>query len=82
MAKNTSILLGDYYEDFVAEKVQSGQYNSASEVIRTALRMFEEQERKKVALIDALIKGEKSKIITNFNGKAFLDKMHKKVGMK
>jgi len=31
-------------ERWVAEKVESGRYNSASEVIREALRLLEEQE--------------------------------------
>ncbi len=78
MAKNTSILLGDYYEEFVAEKVQSGQYTSASEVIRTALRLFDEQEQKKQALIKAIIKGEKSGIKENFNPKQHLKALNAK----
>ena len=32
-------------EKLVEEKVKSGLYNSASEVIREALRLFEEQDR-------------------------------------
>jgi antitoxin ParD1/3/4 len=32
-------------ERLVAEKVQSGRYTSASEVIREALRLLEEQDR-------------------------------------
>jgi antitoxin ParD1/3/4 len=34
-------------EQMVAEKVQSGRYTSASEVIREALRLLEEQDRLK-----------------------------------
>ncbi len=31
-------------EELVAEKVKSGRYNSASEVVREALRLLEEQD--------------------------------------
>lgn len=34
-------------EQMVAEKVQSGRYTSASEVIREALRLLEEQDQLK-----------------------------------
>lgn len=47
MAKNTSILLGDYFDNFINQQIKSGKYASASEVVRTALRMFEFEESKK-----------------------------------
>jgi len=78
MAKNTSILLGDHFEKFISKKVTSGKYGSASEVVRTALRMLESEEEKKAALIKALIKGEKSKRVENFDVKAHLAQLHKK----
>lgn len=43
-AKNTSILLGDYFDAFIQEKVASSRYNSASEMIRTALRLLEKEK--------------------------------------
>ena len=49
MAKNTSILLGDYFDKFINQQVKSGKYSSASEVVRAALRMFEYEESKKKA---------------------------------
>ena len=60
MAKNTSILLGDYFDNFISEQIKSGKYSSASEVIRNALRLFEYEESKKNELINELKKGEKS----------------------
>jgi antitoxin ParD1/3/4 len=36
--------LGIHFEDYVRGKVESGRYNNASEVVREALRLHEEQE--------------------------------------
>ncbi len=78
MAKNTSILLGEHFEKFITNEVSSGKYGSASEVVRTALRMLQSEEEKKFVLLKALIHGEKSKRIENFNPKTHLAKLHKK----
>lgn len=78
MAKNTSILLGEHFEKFIKNEVSSGKYASASEVVRTALRMLESEEEKKAALIEALIIGEKSKRVENFDPKTHLAQLHKK----
>ena len=78
MAKNTSILLGDHFEKFITNEVSSGKYSSASEVVRTALRMLESEEEKKSVLLRALIRGEKSKRIEDFNPKAHVAALHKK----
>ena len=78
MAKNTSVLLGDHFEKFINREVSSGKYGSASEVVRTALRILESEEEKKAALIKALIKGEKSKRVENFDPKTHLAQLHKK----
>ncbi len=77
MAKNTSILLGDYFNNFINEQINSGKFSSASEVVRSALRLFEQEESKKKELIKELIKGEKSGFIENFDKEKFLNKMHK-----
>ncbi|MCH5715678.1 type II toxin-antitoxin system ParD family antitoxin [Niabella hibiscisoli] len=78
MAKNTSILLGDYFDSFINTQVQSGKFSSASEVIRAALRMFEHEEAKKTELIKELKKGEKSGFVKNFDRAALLKKLHQK----
>lgn len=60
MARNTSILLGEHFEEFISSKISSVKYNSASEVIRTALRLLEEEDSKMKALEKALSPAEKS----------------------
>ncbi|WP_394145688.1 type II toxin-antitoxin system ParD family antitoxin [Vibrio atypicus] len=60
MAKNTSITLGDHFDGFIANQIQSGRYSSASEVIRSALRLLETQETKMNTLRQLLIEGEES----------------------
>ncbi|MEP6596652.1 MAG: type II toxin-antitoxin system ParD family antitoxin [Ginsengibacter sp.] len=79
MSRNTSILLGDHFEEFISNKISSGRYNSASEVIRTALRLLEVEEQKKKALNKALIQGEKSGYEKNFDPKVNLKKLHSKI---
>jgi len=78
MAKNTSILLGDYFDNFINKQIKSGKFSSASEVVRTALRMFEYEESKKEELITALKKGEKSGFTKDFDRKKFLNSLHQK----
>lgn len=78
MARNTSILLGDHFEVFIDNQVKTGRYNSASEVVRAALRLFEMEETKKAALIKALEKGENSGFVTHFDSEQFLRWMHDK----
>ena len=69
MARNTSILLGDNFENFINEQIASGKYNSVSEVVRTALRHFEQEEIQTKSLIAELELGEKRRKIRNFYSK-------------
>lgn len=78
MGKNTSILLGDYFESFVNEKIESGKYASVSEVIRSALRLLENEEDKTSALLRELKIGEKSGFVKNFDRDENLKKLHAK----
>ncbi len=78
MAKNTSILLGDYFDGFINKQVQSGKFSSASEVVRAALRVFEHTEIKKAELIKELTAGERSGFIEDFDRQHFINTLHKK----
>ncbi|KAB2905554.1 MAG: type II toxin-antitoxin system ParD family antitoxin [Kofleriaceae bacterium] len=57
MARTTSFTLGEELEEFVREKVDSGAFASASEVLREALRRMADEERKERALLNALDAG-------------------------
>ncbi|GGF26404.1 type II toxin-antitoxin system ParD family antitoxin [Flavobacterium limi] len=82
MAKNTSILLGDYFDNFINSQVKTGRFSSASEVVRAALRMFEQEETKKEEIIKELKKGEKSGFVKDFNRDSFMDSLHEKYAKK
>ena len=79
MGKNTLISLGDYFEDFINEEVKSGRYNSAEEVIQSALRLLEREERKELELIKALEIGEESGFVENFDPREHLKKLHSNI---
>jgi len=78
MAKNTSVSLGDYFDAFVKQEIQSGRYASVSEVIRSGLRLLENEERKINDLRAALIKGEHSGWVETFDSEAHLKAIHAK----
>ena len=60
MGRNTSVSLGNYFEEFVDSKVAQGRYKNASEVIRAGLRLLEEEEHKVQILKDAIREGIES----------------------
>jgi antitoxin ParD1/3/4 len=78
MTANTSILVGDYFDNFIQQQINGGKFSSASEVVKAALKLFEHEESKKNELINELKKGEKSGFVENFNRELFLQDIHKK----
>jgi|TARA_B100000446_G_scaffold179073_1_gene193675 antitoxin ParD1/3/4 len=60
MPKNTSMTLGEHFDGFIANQINEGRFASASEVVRAALRMFEDNERKIAVLRKLLEEGEQS----------------------
>ncbi len=67
MGKNTSISLGNHFEQFINNEIKSRRYGSVSEVIRTALRLLESEERKLNEIRNTLITGEQSGWVEDFN---------------
>lgn len=60
MSHNTSISLGEQLSDFVTDQVKTGRYGSASDVVRSGLRLLEERETQLRSLREQLVAGEKS----------------------
>ncbi|KZS65726.1 type II toxin-antitoxin system ParD family antitoxin [Mycobacterium pseudokansasii] len=67
MGKNTSFSLDEHFSAFIEEEIASGRYRSASDVVRTALRLLEDRETRLRALRQALIAGEQSGKSTQFD---------------
>jgi len=79
MGRNTSMLIGEHFEDFIKSEVSSGRYSSASEVVRAALRLLESEESQKKQLNKALAAGETTGFEKNFDPRAHLRKLHNKI---
>jgi antitoxin ParD1/3/4 len=53
----SSYTLGKHFESFVRAQLASGRYGNASEVLRDALRLMEERERRLSSLDAAIERG-------------------------
>ena len=73
--KTTSVALGPHFEDFIQTSILSGRYNNASEVVRSGLRLLEDQEQKMAALRSAIEEGMNSGIVEDFDSQEFLQQM-------
>lgn len=49
--------LGSQLESFVAKLVETGRYNSKSEVLREGIRLIQEREARLAVLDQALVRG-------------------------
>ena len=65
--KNTSISLGNYFDQFVQTQVSAGRYKNVSEVIRAGLRLLENEECKVIALRNAIQEGLSSPLVEDFD---------------
>lgn len=77
MGKNTSISLGQHFEEFVNQRIDEGRYKNASEVIRAGLRLLEGEEHKLILLKNAIQEGIESGIATDFEPEEHLKNLKK-----
>ena len=80
MSKNTSIMLGEHFEDFIKERILTGRYKNASEVIRAGLRLLEEKEQEFLALKNAIQEGIDSGHAIGFDPADHLAKLKHRKG--
>ena len=71
MKRNTSITVGEHFDVFIQDQLQAGRYSSTSEVVRAGLRLLEYEEEKLKVLRQALIEGEQSGFVENFDPQEF-----------
>ena len=74
MAKNTSITLGNHFDEFIARQLETGRFGSASEVVRAGLRMLEDAETRLETLRNLLDEGEASGL-TEYTYEEFIAEM-------
>lgn len=73
--KTITVALGPHFEEFIQASILSGRYNNASEVVRSGLRLLEDQEQKMAALRHAIKEGLDSGIVEDFNPDVYLEEM-------
>jgi antitoxin ParD1/3/4 len=79
MNKNTSISLGNYFDQFVQSSISDGRFKNVSEVIRAGIRLLEKEEESKViALKNAIQEGIESEIAHDFESKKHLESLKAK----
>jgi antitoxin ParD1/3/4 len=66
---------------FITTKVESGSYANASEVMRTALRLLERDERENEAKIEALRAAIKSGIASGIAEPGVFSRVRQKYGL-
>ena len=78
MDRNTSISIGNYFDNFIKSRISTGRYKNASEVVRAGLRLLEEEEDRIIALRAAIREGIESGIADDFNPESHLEKLKAK----
>jgi antitoxin ParD1/3/4 len=76
----TSVALGNHFEGFIKQQLESGRFNNTSEVVREGLRMLEDQEKLRQLKLD-ILRAEIMKGVNSGPGKPadeVLDRLEKK----
>jgi antitoxin ParD1/3/4 len=80
VSKTTFVNLDDHLTSFIQSKVETGRFDSASDVVRAGLRLLEEHESRVEHLRQALIEGEQSGDAEPFSVDQFLAESRQRLG--
>lgn len=75
MGRNTSISLGNHFENFIETTVSNGRFSNASEVVRAGLRLLEEEENRIIILQNAIREGIESGRAVDFDPKKHVESL-------
>lgn len=75
MNRNTSISLGSYFDEFIQNKLSSGRYKNASEIVRAGLRLLEDEESRIQSLKKSIQEGLDSGLSVDFKPEKHLAKL-------
>ena len=78
MSRNTSISIGDYFDDFIQNRISAGRFKNASEVVRAGLRLLEAEENRIIALREAIREGIESGVALDFDPDSHLERLKAK----
>lgn len=78
MGRNTSISLGNHFENFIDHTLSEGRFKNASEVVRAGLRLLEEEENRLILLKNAVQEGINSGRAENFDPNKHLESLKAK----
>ncbi|MGA9893203.1 MAG: type II toxin-antitoxin system ParD family antitoxin [Xanthobacteraceae bacterium] len=73
-----SFALGENFEEFIDARVTGGRYNNASEVVRDALRLLEDQDRQRQLELRRLLDQGRASGLSDEPGEAVLDRLETK----
>jgi antitoxin ParD1/3/4 len=70
--------LGEHFEEFIDSQVTGGRYNNASEVVRDALCLLEDQDRQRQFALRRLLDQGRASGLSDEPGEAVLDRLETK----
>ncbi|HEX3302925.1 MAG TPA: type II toxin-antitoxin system ParD family antitoxin, partial [Thermomicrobiales bacterium] len=78
-----NIYLGKHFEEFIRKQVESGRYANASEVVREALRLYEDNEikleRLRAKIAEGMASIERGNVIEIDDLDAYFDDLIRRV---